>query len=110
VRDSRERLLDMLEAIGDIERYASRGRSAFDTDELLQTWVVRHLQIIGEAARVLPSDVQGRAPDIAWSEIIGMRNILVHHYFDVDTDVVWRVIERDLPRLKTQIERLIESL
>ncbi len=39
-----------------------------------------------------------------------MRNILVHHYFDVDTDVVWRVIERDLPRLKTQIERLIESL
>jgi len=110
VRDSRERLLDMLEAIGDIERYASRGRSAFDTDELLQTWVVRHLQIIGEAARVLPSDVQGRAPDIARSEIIGMRNILVHHYFDVDTDVVWRVIERDLPRLKTQIERLIESL
>ena len=100
----------MLEAIGDIERYASRGRSAFDTDELLQTWVVRHLQIIGEAARALPSDVQGRAPDIAWSEIIGMRNILVHHYFDVDTDVVWRVIERDLPRLKTQIERLIESL
>jgi len=110
VRDSRERLLDMLEAIGDIERYASRGRSAFETDELLQTWVVRHLQIIGEAARALPSDVQGRAPDIAWSEIIGMRNILVHHYFDVDTDVVWQVIERDLPRLKTQIERLIESL
>ena len=100
----------MLEAIGDIERYASRGRSAFETDELLQTWVVRHLQIIGEAARALPSDVQGRAPDIAWSEIIGMRNILVHHYFDVDTDVVWQVIERDLPRLKTQIERLIESL
>ena len=100
----------MLEAIGDIERYASRGRSAFDTDELLQTWVVRHLQIIGEAARALPNDVQGRAPDIAWSEIIGMRNILVHHYFDVDTDVVWQVIERDLPRLKTQIERLIESL
>ena len=100
----------MLEAIGDIERYASRGRPAFESDELLQTWVVRHLQIIGEAARALPSDVQGRAPDIAWSEIIGMRNILVHHYFDVDTDVVWRVIERDLPRLKTQIERLIESL
>ena len=100
----------MLEAIGDIERYASRGRSAFESDELHQTWVVRHLQIIGEAARALPSDVQGRAPDIAWSEIIGMRNILVHHYFDVDTDVVWQVIERDLPRLKTQIERLIESL
>ena len=77
----------MLEAIADIERYASRGRSAFESDELLQTWVVRHLQIIGEAARALPSDVQGRAPD-----------------------VVWQVIERDPPRLKTQIERLIGSL
>ena len=110
MRDPRERLYDMLEAIGDIERYASRGRSAFESDELLQTWVVRHLQIIGEAARALSGEVQGRAPDIAWSEIIGMRNILVHHYFDVDADVVWQVVERDLPRLKTQLERLVESL
>ena len=51
MRDDRERLLDILEAIERIERYAARGREAFENDELLQTWVVHHVQIIGEAAR-----------------------------------------------------------
>jgi len=52
VRDARERLQDILDAIDHIQRYAARGREAFEADELLQNWFVRHLQIIGEAARL----------------------------------------------------------
>jgi len=64
MRDPRERLLDILEAIGHIERYAARGRPAFEQDELIQSWFVRHLQNIGEAARALPPDVLAKALDI----------------------------------------------
>ena len=78
MRDPRERLQDILEAIGRIERYAALGRQAFENDELIQNWSVRYLQIIGEAVRALPQEMRDRVPDVAWSEIVGMRHILVH--------------------------------
>jgi len=110
VRDPRECLEDILEAIGHIERYAGRGRAAFEGDELIQSWFVRHLQIIGEAVRALPREIRDRAPDIPWSEIVGMRHILVHDYFAVDTHVVWDVVERDLPELKRQVEAILAEV
>ena len=110
MRDPRERLRDILEAIGHIERYAARGREAFLNDELIQNWFVRHLQIIGEAVRALPQEIRGRAPEVPWDEIVGMRHILVHDYLAVDTEVVWDVVERDLPDLKRKIERLLTEL
>ena len=97
MRDDRERILDIQEAIARIERHASRGRQAFEQDELIQTWVVHHLQIIGEACRSLQGALRDQHPEIPWAQIIGMRNILVHHYFGVDIPIVWSVIERDLP-------------
>jgi uncharacterized protein with HEPN domain len=60
MRDPTDRLHDSLEAIAAIERYLDRGRAAFEQDELLQGWFMRNLQIIGEAAQVLPDDVRGR--------------------------------------------------
>jgi uncharacterized protein with HEPN domain len=110
VRDARERLHDILDAIAHIERYAARGREAFEADELLQNWFVRHLQIIGEAARLLPQEVYARSPEIPWSQIIGMRHILVHNYFGIDTQVVWDAVERDLPSLKEKITTLLRWL
>jgi uncharacterized protein with HEPN domain len=97
VRDPRERLHDIVRAIEAILRYARRGRAAFAADELLQTWVVHHLEIIGEAARAIPEDVRAKALDVPWTKIVGMRNILVHGCFDIDADVVWEVVARDLP-------------
>ncbi|MGI8911086.1 MAG: HepT-like ribonuclease domain-containing protein [Rubrobacteraceae bacterium] len=93
-----------------IERYRDRGRSGFERDELLQSWFLRHLQIIGEAARALPEDVRGLAPEIPWSNIIGMRNILVHGYFDIDTGIVWDAAMRDVPAIKPAVERLLKTL
>lgn len=110
MRHPRERLLDILEAIDHIVRYAQRGREAFENNELIQIWCVRHLQIIGEAARNLPDDVRALAPGIPWSSIVGMRHILVHGYFDVDVDLVWDVVEHKIPALKPEIEELLQAL
>lgn len=90
MRDERERLLDIQEAIERIEKYAAHGKAAFEQDELLQTWIVHHIQIIGEACRALPDEFQARYAGVPWSDIIGMRNILIHHYFGIDLEAVGR--------------------
>jgi uncharacterized protein with HEPN domain len=110
MRDPKERLRDMLEAIAAIERHAGGERAAFDRDELLQAWFLRHLQIIGEAARAVPEEVRARALAIPWSKIVGMRNVLVHGYFDIDADIVWDAATRELPALKAQLQRLLQDL
>ncbi|MFQ5744953.1 MAG: DUF86 domain-containing protein [Acidobacteriota bacterium] len=110
MRDPKERLRDILDAIAAIERYCDRDKVAFEHDELLQVWFLRHLQIIGEAARALPEEVRALAPDIPWSKIIGMRNILVHGYFEIDTDIVWDAVTHDVPHLKPAVERLLRTM
>jgi len=110
VRDPNERLRDILDAIANIERYAARGRQVFEADELIQNWFVRHLQIIGEAAYSLPRELRDQEPEIAWTKIIGMRHILVHDYFAVDTVVVWDAVEHDLPDLKAKIQAVLQKL
>ena len=105
-----ERLADILEAIDNIERYAVRGHDAFERDELVQVWVLHHLRVIGEAVRVVKPQLAGAHPDIPWSSIVGMRNILVHHYFAVDTDLIWRVVENELAPLKQSVATLLARI
>ena len=109
MRDPRERILDMLEAIERIERYAAKGRVEFEKDELIQTWMVHHLQIVGEAAPKLGREFHEQHPSIPWPQVVAMRNVLIHDYFGIDLEEVWRVIERDLPELKKKLERLIDE-
>jgi uncharacterized protein with HEPN domain len=110
MRDPEERLRDILEAIAAIERYANRDKESFEQDELLQGWFLRNLQIIGKAARALPEDVRALAPEIPWQKIIGMRNVLVHGYFEIDADVVWIAATRDVLALKPTVEQLVKTL
>jgi len=110
MRDPKERVRDMLEAIAAIERYRDRDRSTFEKDELLQVWFLRHLQITGEAACRLPEEIRNLATDIPWHKIIGMRNILVHGYFAIDLDAVWNAVQRDIPLLKPVMEALLKKL
>jgi len=110
MRSDRERFEDILEAIDNIERYASRGRQVFDGDELIQVWIVRQLQIIGEAASRVTEETQKRFSEIPWGKMIGMRHILVHGYFDIDAEIVWSVVKNDLESLKHLFQRANRSL
>jgi uncharacterized protein with HEPN domain len=110
MRDDRERLLDIMGAIERIEKYGKLGFDEFMRNELIQNWIVHHLQIIGEAVRSLPDSFREKHSEIPWSKIIGMRNILTHQYFGIDVDVVWAVIENDLPDLKDKITRILQKL
>lgn len=110
MRDDRERLLDILEAIERIEKYAVRGRAAFDEDELIQNWMLHNLQVIGEAARALSTSTVDHHPEVDWAEIVGMRTILVHRYFDVDNEVVWSAVSEDIPQLKLQVQAILAQL
>ena len=106
MRDYRERIMDMLEAIERVERYAERGEEAFRSDELIQVYILHHLQILGEAAYKLPSEFRSEHSQIPWPSIIGMRHVLVHDYFEVDLDLVWAVVEKELQSLKLQLQQL----
>jgi uncharacterized protein with HEPN domain len=110
MRSDRERLLDILEAIERINRYAAGGRAALDRNELIQNWVVNHIQRIGEASRALSPQLKARHPEVPWDDIIGMRHVLVHAYFEIDLDAVERVLENDLPVLKLQVEAILAEL
>lgn len=110
MRRDRDRLEDILEAIERIQRYVDKGRKAFNGDELVQTWILHHIQIIGEASRSLSEDIRTRHSNVPWAQIIGMRNILVHDYFGIDLEEVWLTAARNIPQLRRKIEEILETL
>lgn len=110
MRIDRERLLDILEAIEKIEQHRASQKPDFDADEMLQVWVVHYLQIIGEAASRISPQMQTQHPEIPWGQIIGMRHVLVHGYFDIDLDIVWTAINVDLPELKKRVIGVLSEL
>jgi uncharacterized protein with HEPN domain len=109
MRSDKERFLDILEAIEKIEQQVGRNRAKFDHDPMLQVWVVHYLQIIGEAASHLSEQIQFSHPEIPWAKIIGMRHVLVHGYFEIDLNLVWEAVERDIPELKCKVSRILEG-
>lgn len=109
MRDDRERLRDILEAITQIEKYAVRGEKEFQQNELIQIWIVHYLQIIGEASSSISKKLTNKYSKVPWAEIIAFRNILVHEYFRVDLQAVWKIVVRDLPDLKEQVKIILES-
>jgi uncharacterized protein with HEPN domain len=106
MRSDQERILDILEAIDKIKKYSNRGKATFESDELLQSWIVRNLQIVGEAASRISQSLQLKYSNIPWKKIIGMRQILVHGYFEIDLEVVWSVIENDLEELDIKFHQV----
>ena len=103
MRDDRERLADVLAAIDRIRRYVQDDRTRFDTDELLQSAVLHWIEIIGEAARGVGDKVRTAHPEVPWRVITDMRNRVSHGYFDIDLDVVWNTVTRDLPKLQESV-------
>lgn len=104
-----ERLQDILEAIERIEKYSKEGRSSFTKNDLIQTWMLYHIQIIGEAASKISEEMRQIHVDIPWNPIVAMRNVLVHDYFGIDLDEVWNTIQKDIPELKRHIEKILKN-
>ena len=110
-RDARLLLQDMLESLEKIERYtAGLTFERFAQDDRTVDAVVRNLEVIGEAARQIPSEVRERYPEVPWRRVIGLRNVVVHEYFVVDVEIVWTVVRQSLPELKEALRRMIAEL
>lgn len=110
-RDPRLYIMDILEAIEAITEYTEGLTEAEFTDRrMVQDAVFRRIEIIGEAARQLPTEIKDRAPEIPWVDIVGMRNRLTHEYFGVLPERAWSVIEFDLPILRVKIEEMKEEM
>ena len=109
-REDAVRLHHMLDAARKAQQFIEgRTRAAVERDEPLTLALIRLLEIIGEAAKSVSAETREQYPDIPWKEIGGTRDRLIHGYFDVDWDIVCKVIENDIPKLKSQIDILVNQ-
>ena len=102
------RLQHMLEAANEALSFIQgKTRPGLDKDRMLVLSLVKELEIIGEAAGKASPEVRSQNSAIPWQDISGMRNRLIHAYFDVNLDVVWKTVTRDLPSLKAELEKIL---
>ncbi len=94
------------EAIGFAE---GRTRADLEQDRMLLRALVKDIEIVGEAASRLSRALQDRYAHVPWADIVGMRNRLIHAYFDVDLDRVWDTVQQDLPYILAEVRRILET-
>ena len=103
--------LVLLEHIRDrisrIAEYTKGERATFHDSHLVQDAVVRNLHTIAESTQRLSKALRATEPGVPWRAIAGFRNVLVHDYFEIDLEVVWSVVERDLPKLAAAVDRMV---
>lgn len=108
--NDRWRLQHMIEAADNVQKFISgRQRADLDSDQMLVFAIVRALEIIGEAASKISEETRSAHAEIPWKAIIGMRNRLVHAYFDIDASIVWVAVTEELPHLLGQLKALAVS-
>lgn len=108
MRDPEAYLTDIIESISLIDEYvASLTKERFNKDQKIKNAVLRRLEIIGEAVKQLPKKVKEENPEVAWRRIAGLRDVLSHEYFGIEIDRIWKIIQKDLPKLKKQIQKII---
>ena len=81
----------------------------FINNEILCRAFIRSLEIIGEAVKNIPDNIKEKYSDVEWKKLAGMRDKLIHHYFGIDYEMIWDAINRKIPQLKIQVERMIEK-
>lgn len=98
------------ESIAEIERNTRKiSKEKFENNVTVQDAVIRRIEIIGEATKNLPMEFRRSHPGIAWKEMAGIRDKLIHEYFGIDLDLVWVVVKKEIPKLKKQISNLLEK-
>jgi len=106
--DDLTRVRHMLEAAENAQRFISgKSRAHLDTDPMLLFALVRAIEIIGEAASRVSAEQRTASPTVPWTAIVAMRNRLIHAYFDIDRDIVWRTVTEEIPSLRSQLLQLL---
>lgn len=106
--DDAVRLRHMLDAAQEAVTFVQgRSRTDLDTDRQLVLSLVKEVEIIGEAAYQITQATRDNLPEIPWEDIIGMRHRLVHAYFDINLNILWRTVQEDLPALVTALKPII---
>ena len=107
MKDNSIYLEHILESISNVENFSEKlTKESFSKDRLRQSAIIRELEIIGEAVKNLSQDFRKNYSSIKWISIAGFRDKLVHHYFGVNLERVWNVIQKDIPILKNQIKKV----
>ena len=100
-------MLDSTKAI--LSFVEGKNRESLDNERLLLSGIIRELEIIGEAAGKVSADTKNRFLDFPWAQMIGMRNRLIHAYFDVNHDVVWKTVKEVLPSFSISLSKIIQN-
>jgi uncharacterized protein with HEPN domain len=105
--DDAIRVRHMIEAAEACGRFvAGRNRTDLETDLMLRFALVRAAEVFGEAASKVSLETRASAPSMPWREIVGMRNRLIHAYFDIDQDVLWKATPQEIPALLTALRAI----
>lgn len=107
-RDFEVYLHDILEAIGKVNAYtAGLTRDQFEEDSKTVDAVLRNLEVIGEAVKGIPDTIRKTYPDVEWREIAGLRDVLIHHYFGINMDIIWDIVRNEIPRLDGSVRSIL---
>ncbi|MBR6059622.1 MAG: DUF86 domain-containing protein [Victivallales bacterium] len=101
-------LESILKAIKSLEGYSAVGRELFLSDQMRQDAVICRLGVIGEAVKRLSDEFRSKYQEVPWKPMAALRDVLVHNYFGVDLEIIWGILERDLPSLKEQLAAIPE--
>lgn len=108
MRDQKLYLKDIIFAMKSIQSFTEGMEfEDFETDDKTISAVIQKFEIIGEAAKRIPNNVREKHSGIPWKQMAGMRDRLIHSYFEVDKRLVWDTIQKEIPKVKTKIEKLI---
>ena len=109
MKDDRVYLQHIRDALDDVVIDANAGREAFFAERMRQDATIRKLQVIGQAVKNLSDTSKSRQPHIPWKQIAGLRDKVIHDYFGVNLDIVWAVVEKDLPQLRRAVDDLLSE-
>jgi uncharacterized protein with HEPN domain len=109
MKDDRVYLQHIRDALQDIAAYCGSDHGGFLDDRMRQDATLRKLEVIGQAVKNLSEDTKSRQPEIPWKQIAGMRDKVIHDYFGVNLEIVWAVVQKELPKLRVAVEGLLKD-